>query len=276
LKTVAVGNYLGLREIAADQKIRALGLRPNPVRQPNADPRFPETYVFQQAPRPGDKTPKNNFVTIYVSLGPPKTDVPSVVGEPLDKALSDLQDAKLKGKVTQIASDKPQGQVLSQSPTSGASVKQGSQVKLQVSKGPKPVAVPNVIGATFDSANSTLLGIGFGVLRKDVKSDAPKDTVLNTTPGPGTLQPPGSTITVMVSKGPTTSVVPDVTTLSQNDAQATLKASGFQVKIVSQPVTDQSQDGIVQAQDPPGGTQQPPGTTVTIAVGKFATSPTPP
>ncbi len=275
-KTVAVGNYLGLREIAADQKIRALGLRPNPVRQPNADPRFPETYVFQQTPQPGDKTPKNNFVTIYVSLGPPKTDVPSVVGEPLDKALSDLQDAKLKGKVTQIASDKPQGQVISQSPTAGASVKQGSQVKLQVSKGPKPVAVPNVIGGTFDSANSTLLAIGFGVLRKDVKSDSPKDTVVNTTPGPGTLQPPGSTITVMVSKGPTTSVVPDVTTLSQSDAQATLKASGFGVKIVSQPVTDQSQDGIVQTQDPPGGTQQPPGTTVTIAVGKFATSPTPP
>jgi len=275
-KTVAVGNYLGLREIAADEKIRALGLRPNPVRQPNADPRFPETYVFQQTPQPGDKTPKNNFVTIYVSLGPPKTDVPSVVGEPLDKALSDLQDAKLKGKVTQIESDKPQGQVISQSPTAGASVKQGSQVKLQVSKGPKPVAVPNVIGGTFDSANSTLLAIGFGVLRKDVKSDSPKDTVVNTTPGPGTLQPPGSTITVMVSKGPTTSVVPDVTTLSQSDAQATLKASGFQVKIVSQPVTDQSQDGIVQTQNPAGGTQQPPGTTVTIAVGKFATSPTPP
>src|SRR5438874_750291 len=148
-KTIPVGNYLGIREADADAKINAIGLRPNPVRQPNADPRFPETYVFAQTPRPGDRTQKHNFVTIYVSLGPPKTDVPSVVGEPLDRALSDLQDAKLKGKVTQIESDKPQGQVISQSPTAGASVKQGSQVKLQVSKGPKPVAVPNVIGATF-------------------------------------------------------------------------------------------------------------------------------
>jgi eukaryotic-like serine/threonine-protein kinase len=69
--------------------------------------------------------------------------------------------------------------------------------------------------------------------------------------------------------------VPDVTTLSQNDAQATLKASGFQVRIVSQPVTDPSQDGIVQTQDPPGGTQQPPGATVTIAVGKFPAPPVP-
>jgi serine/threonine-protein kinase len=92
----------------------------------------------------------------------------------------------------------------------------------------------------------------------------------------GTLQPPGTTITLQVSKGPTTSTVPDVTTLSQNDAQATLKASGFGVRIVSQPVTDQSQDGIVQTQDPAGGTQQPAGTTVTIAVGRFATTPGPP
>ena len=109
-------------------------------------------------------------------------------------------------------------------------------------------------------------GSGFAVLRKDVKSDSPKDTVIDTSPGPGTLQPPGTTITVTVSKGPTTSTVPDVTTLSQNDAQATLKASGFAVKIVSQPVTDASQDGIVQTQDPPGGSKQPAGTPVTIAV----------
>jgi eukaryotic-like serine/threonine-protein kinase len=275
-KTVAVGNYLGIREADAVAKIRAIGLRPNPVRQPNADAKFPETYVFQQTPRPGDRTPKNNFVTIYVSLGPPKTDVPSVVGEQLDKALSDLQDAKLKGTAIPTDSNKPQGEVISQSPSAGLSVKEGSQVRLKVSKGPKPIAVPNVVGSTFDSANSTLLGSGFAVKREVVKSDAPKDTVVNTSPGPGTLQPPGTTITVMVSKGPTTSTVPDVTTLTQNDAQATLKASGFGVKIVSQPVTDESQDGIVQTQDPPGGTQQPPDTIVTIAVGKFAATPGPP
>ena len=39
---------------------------------------------------------------------------------------------------------------------------------------------------------------------------------------------------------------------------------------MTQPVTDQSQDGIVQTQDPPGGTKAPPNSTVTIAVGKFS------
>ena len=119
---------------------------------------------------------------------------------------------------------------------------------------------------------------GFAVRRRDVESDQPKDTVVAQSPDAGTYQPPGSTITLSVSKGPTTSTVPDVTSIAQSDAVAQLNASGFEVRIVSQPVTDPDQDGIVQTQDPAGGTKAPPGSTVTIAVGKFSstTSPTGP
>src|SRR5207253_10249152 len=66
--------------------------------------------------------------------------------------------------------------VISQSPTAGASVAQASRVRLQVSKGPTPVAVPNVIGSSFDTANSTLLAKGFAVSRTDVDR---KSTRLN-------------------------------------------------------------------------------------------------
>jgi len=266
-KTVAVDNYRDLREIAAVRKIRAKGLRVQVVRQYNA--KVDETYVFKQDPQPGERIAKGNYVTIFSSLGPPKTDVPSVVGEKLDQALADLQKANLKGHSIEVDSNQPQGEIVSQRPTAGASVVQGSTITLRTSKGPKPVAVPNVIGSSFESANSTLLGRGFAVSRTDVKSDQPKDTVIGMDPAPGTYQPPGTTIHLQVSKGPTTSTVPDVTSLSQSDAQAQLKASGFGVQIVSQQVTDPSQDGIVQTQDPPGGTKAPPGSTVTIAVGKF-------
>ena len=272
-KTVAVGNYVGIREVDAVPMIRAKGLKPNVVRQPNAT--VNETFVFSQTPKPGERTPKNNYVTIYVSNGPPKTQVPDVVGKQLEDALTALQAANLKWKTTQIESSKPQGEVISQSPTGGASVAQDSRVQLKVSKGPKPVAVPNVIGSSFDSANSTLLAQGFAVSRTDVKSDQPKDTVIGMSPGPGTFQPPNTKINLTVSKGPATSTVPDVTSQSQSDAQAQLKASGFNVHIVPQPVTDPNQDGIVQTQDPPGETQAAPGTTVTIAVGKFAATPSP-
>jgi eukaryotic-like serine/threonine-protein kinase len=271
---VAVGNYVGQREIVAVRNIHDKGLRFQVVRQYSTT--VDETYVIKQDPQPGERIEKGNYVTIFSSLGPPHTDVPSVVGEKLDQALDDLRRANLKPKIVRADANAPEDEVISQSPTAGASVEQGQTVTLKVSNGPKPVIVPSVIGSSFDSANSALLGRGFAVRRRDVESDQPKDTVVAQSPDAGTYQPPASTITLSVSKGPTTSTVPDVTSISQNDAVAQLKASGFRVRIVSQPVTDQSQDGIVQTQDPAGGTKAPPDTTVTIAVGKFSSTTTAP
>jgi beta-lactam-binding protein with PASTA domain/predicted Ser/Thr protein kinase len=272
--TVGVENYRGLREIDADRKIRSLGLVPNVVRQPIAS--VPETIVFKQSPQPGTRVNKGNQVTIYSSTGPPKTTVPNVVGLGSSDALARLADAKLKWKITQVNSDRDSGTVIDQTPNGGASVDQDSVVHLKVSKGPQPVAVPNVIGSTFASASSQLQGLGFAVARKDVASDQPKDTVVDQNPGAGTSVVPGSTITLSVSKGPKTSAVPDVTSQDQASAQAQLQASGFRVHIVTQDVSDQSQDGIVLSQDPAGGKQAPPGTVVTIVVGKFTQQPGPP
>jgi beta-lactam-binding protein with PASTA domain/tRNA A-37 threonylcarbamoyl transferase component Bud32 len=271
---VAVGNYVGLREIVAVRNVHDKGLRFQVVRQYSTT--VDETYVIKQDPQPGERIEKGNYVTIFSSLGLPKTDVPSVVGEKLDQALDDLRRANLKPKIVRVDANAPEDEVISQRPTAGASVEQGQTVTLKVSNGPKPVAVPYVVGSTFESANSALLGRGFAVRRRDVESDEPKDTVIAQSPDAGTFQAPASTITLSVSKGPTTSTVPDVTTISQSDAVAQLKTSGFKVRIVSQPVTDPNQDGIVQTQDPAGGTKFPPGTTVTIAVGKFSETTTAP
>jgi eukaryotic-like serine/threonine-protein kinase len=271
---VAVGNYVGLREISAVREVRRKGLRVQVVRQYRTD--RPATFVFKQDPQPGERIEKGNYVTIFSSAGPPKTKVPSVVGEPLDQALADLRQANLTWKLVRVDNDAPQGQVISQTPKAGASIDQSSRVTLKVSNGPKPVIVPSVIGSTFDSANSALLGAGFAVRRKDVENDGPAGTVVALSPDAGTYQPPGTTITVSVSKGPTTSTVPDVTSLAQGDAVAQLRASGFRVHIVSQPVNDPNQDGIVQTQDPAGSAKAPPGSTVTIAVGKFSSTTTEP
>ncbi len=270
---VRVANYKGLREVLAVEKIRDAGLQENVVRQPNTD--IPETYVFRQSPRPGTKLNKGNEVTIYVSQGPPQVTVPDVTGDSLEVAVQKLTDAKLKYRVVHVESDEDTGTVVSQVPTDGASVDEGTTVKINVSKGPKPVAVPNVVGHSFATANSELQAAGFAVARHDVESDSPKDVVVGMTPGAGTSQPPGTTITLDVSKGPSTSAVPDVTSQDQASAQSQLRASGFRVHIVNQPVTDATQDGIVLSQDPAGGTQAPPGTTVTIVVGKL-TTPGPP
>jgi serine/threonine-protein kinase len=133
--------------------------------------------------------------------------------------------------------------------------------------------VPNVIGLPFDQASRELQDAGFSVARTDASSEEAKGTVINEEPS-GTA-PPGSTITLTVSKGPKNSTVPDVTSQDEQSARDTLEGAGFKVKVKNQDVTDAGLEGIVLEQSPPGGTQAPSGTTVTITIGRFK-NPAPP
>jgi eukaryotic-like serine/threonine-protein kinase len=272
-KSVRVDNYRGIREISAVQKIRAAGLVENVIRQPSET--VDETYVFRQDPQPGAKTNKGAQVTIYVSSGKPQVTVPDVVDKDVTDAVSRLKDANLNADVVRVDSNEPADKVLDQTPRGGGLVDQDSTVRLRVSKGPQPLAVPSVVGESFDTANSQLLAAGFAVAKRLVDSTQPANTVVGQNPGASTSQAPGTTITLNVSKGPKTTGVPDVTSQQQADAISTLRASGFNVRVVSQDTNDSSQDGIVLNQTPSGGTQAKPGTTVTIVVGRFAGSTTP-
>src|SRR6266576_3105808 len=160
----------------------------------------------------------------------------------------------------------PKGVVFDQCPHPGTKVKKGSKVQINVSSGPQPVPVPNVVGQPFDQASATLQNAGFGVKRTDVESDQPADTVVSQSPSSAA---PGATITLSVSKGPKQSTVPDVTGEDETSAKDELKAAGFKVQVQHQDVTDPSQNGIVISQTPDGGTQADHGSTVTIVVGQF-------
>ena len=62
---------------------------------------------------------------------------------------------------------------------------------------------------------------------------------------------------------------PDVTTQDIAIAQTTLQAAGFRFRIVYEDTDDFTLDGIVNAQDPVGGSQAEPNTIVTLFVGRF-------
>ena len=157
---------------------------PNIVREPSADAKL--GIVFEQEPPPGDKIERGNLVTIRVSTGPPKTVVPNVVGQSRDQAVAELSDADLEANVVPINSLEPVDTVLAQSPKAGTELIQGSTVRINVSKGPKPVTVPNVVGSAFESAQSALQGVGFAVAREDVEASEPEGTVVGQNPAAGT------------------------------------------------------------------------------------------
>ena len=129
--------------------------------------------------------------------------------------------------------------------------------------------MPNVIGQSFESASSALQSFGFAVARDDVESEKPDGVVVAQSPDGGTLQLPGTKITLSVSKGPMTLVtVPDVTGHTEADASMKLQDNSFNVDVLTEDVADPGQDGVVLSQNPSGGTKAKSGLTVTIVVGK--------
>jgi eukaryotic-like serine/threonine-protein kinase len=115
--------------------------------------------------------------------------------------------------------------------------------------------------------------MGFAVKRQDVESDQPKDTVVGSDPQAGSAVAPGSTVTLSVSKGPKSLAVPDVTSYSRADAEATLRNAGFAVAVSLSDTTDPTLDGIVISQNPAGDSQLKPGGKVTIVVGQLTAVP---
>ena len=64
-------------------------------------------------------------------------------------------------------------------------------MRVNVSKGPRPIAVPNVVGQPYESAASTLFGAGFAVVREDVEDDAAEGIVVAPGSGPELAPGPG-------------------------------------------------------------------------------------
>jgi serine/threonine-protein kinase len=271
-ETVAVPYVVGLQQANAVNKIEEKGLTPQVRPVSNSD--VEEGVVFNQSPTEGTRVDKETVVTIDVSSGKPEVTIPSVVGQTDDDAVAELTRAGLNVQVVEVNSDRDVGTVTAQNPGAGTVVVEGTQVRINVSRGPKPVTVPNVVGLPYDQAASELQRNGFSVSRIDEESDQAAGIVTRQTPSGGSEGSKGSTVTVTVSKGPSTSAVPDVTTQDFAIAQTTLEAAGFRTRVVFEDTDDPTFDGIVISQDPVGGTQAKPNALITLFVGRFVSTTT--
>jgi serine/threonine-protein kinase len=265
--TVAVPYVVGLGQAQAVDQITERGLVPRVRRAPNSD--VEEGLVFAQEPTEGTQVDNETVVFVDVSSGKPRVTIPSVVGQTVEDAVAELTRAGLDARVHEVNSERDEGTVTAQAPEAGTVVVEGTQVRINVSKGPKPVTVPNVIGLPYDQAASELRRAGFGVTSVDVESGQTKGTVVDQDPSGGTSSSRGTTVTVSVSLGPSTIAVPDVTQQDVAVAQATLEAEGFATDVVLEDTDDPTLDGIVLSQNPAGGQQAEPESTVTLSVGRY-------
>ena len=271
-ETIAVPYVVGLQQAQAVNLITEKNLVPRVRRVSNSD--VEEGFVFAQNPTEGTRVDKDTVILIDVSSGKPEVTIPSVVGQSVEDAVAELTQAGLNAQVVEVNSDKDDGTVTAQLPSAGTVVVEGTQVRINVSRGPKPLSVPNVIGLPYDQAAAELQRVGFGVARVEIDSELAAGIVVDQDPNGGSASSKGSTVTLSVSRGPVTSAVPDVTTQDVAIAQTTLEAAGFRTRVVLEDTDDPSFDGIVISQDPVGGTQAKPSSLVTLFVGRFTSATT--
>jgi serine/threonine-protein kinase len=266
-RPVAVPDVRLVQKDLAVLKIQQAGLKPLVVKA--ADDTVPPGQVIDENPGGGSKVGKGSTVTLRVSTGKPKVQVPDVRGRSLTDAVQALASLGLNPTIHHIYSPEPPDTVTGQFPPPLANVVKGSNVRINVSRGAKPIPVPDVTGQPYLNAKSALAGQGFIVKRVDVQSDQAQGVVVTTDPPPGTSTSKGATITVSVSKGPATTQVPDVHNQNQALAEQLLTDAGLTPSVAYQPVTDPSQDGIVLDQNPAPGADAKAGEIVIITVGQL-------
>ena len=274
---VAVPNVVGQREGAAVARLNGVGLVSRVHTRPSS---LPAGTVFAEHPSAGSRVTKGSAVTLETSAATQVT-VPNVVGDKTATAVSALRAKGLTVETSSVASSKPNGTVISQTPAAGNRVAKGSTAVIRVSRG--LVKVPNVVGQSRAAAVAAIRGAGLVATVFKVPSAQPKGTVVAQHPAAGARAPRGSKVRVNLAQGasaappppppaPATGTIPDVTGQQQAVAQKQLSEAGYDPKVVYVP-SDQPEDTIV-AQSPTGGTSAKRGTHVQINA-SLGSNPTP-
>lgn len=230
------------------------------------DDNVPAGLVVGTDPAAGMEVRKLQPVALFVSKGPQLFRLPKVAGETLANAKAEIKEAGMAmGAVTERFDENvASGVVISQNPAAGTEVRRGTPLALVVSKGPRPIPVPSVVGRDRNSAVKAIedAGLTAEVAGAEVfDRQVPKGAVVSQSPGNGTLAR-GGTVTLTISKGPRMVEVPSYIGKQASDARKALEALGFEVRINN---ILGGFFGTVRDQDPVR-TEVPEGSVITLTV----------
>ena len=205
--------------------------------------------------------------------------VPSVVGKNVEIARTMLMEKNLRVTVNESFHDKmPPGQVISQNPEAGTTVKEQRAITLVVSKGGESTAVPDLRGLNRRDAELQIKNAGLLLGRIDEQysaTDKP-DTVINQNPRSPAQVAKGTMIDISISKGqePKKIVLPDF----RGSPIATIASQLESLKLKQGKITEMPSDkypaGVISEQSPAPSTEIIEGATVDFTVSKSSAAAT--
>lgn len=224
--------------------------------------------VVSTDPGPGGQVLDGGTVTVVLSLGKERYDVPRLKGMTEDEAQDELEATNLGyGSTTEKWSDTvPEGQVISSSPKAGTTLRPDTPVDLLISKGPKPVDLRDWVGKPLDDALAWLdaRGLDGEVVGEEFSDSVDEGSIISMDPPAGTTVLRGDEVSFVVSKGPELVEVPSVRAQGVEAATETLEALGFDVE--TEEAAGHLGLGFVFSQTPGGGEMVPVGSTITLFI----------
>lgn len=161
-----------------------------------------EGKVIKTSPAVGQVVRESTKITIFKSGGKQKKKMPNLIGKDYEKSKDEL--TSYKGVVPDyIESEKPQGEIVLQSPEAGQSIiEEEQEVKVWISKGPKQISLVDFSGWTESSVNSYLNEKKLvPVIKREYSSAVDKGLVISQSPKPDTNLKEGTKVTITVSDG---------------------------------------------------------------------------
>ena len=198
--------------------------------------------------------------------------VPDIVGTTLEEAEQLLEDSKLKVILKPMESDEEANKVLDQDPKAGEEVDAYSRVTIYYSQGTSGITIPNLIDFTVEDAMTRLQGLGLTISGRDEEySDTvEKGRVCGTDPVVGSSVKAGSSVKIIVSKGPEseTTTMPSIVGLKESVALEKLADKGLEGNSdnVTYIYSSKYAKGIVVSQSVKVGTKVNIGTVIDYTV----------
>lgn len=198
--TIEVPDVAGESREAAEQTLDEAGFGVTVETKPSSD--VAENLVIETDPAAGAAVKSGSTITVIVSSGPQQVSVPALVGLTEGAAEQRLSAKGLTADLSEAPSDRPVGEVISQSPDAGTKVDPDSSVTLTISSGSgeTTATVPNVVGLSSEDAQSEITEAGLVASVQEQPTDIePQDgRVIDQNPSGGGSVNAGTRIVIVV------------------------------------------------------------------------------
>ena len=199
---------------------------------------------------------------------PTLVEIPDLTGSEQAQALEDLQSLGFKVGIENAAdSSVPAGSVIRTQPPSNTIINPDSLVTIIVSVGPEAFPIPYVLDIETERAIYVVEESGFilGQLLEVNDNNIPRGFVISQNPVAGTKMSPGSSVDLVVSKGPSLVEISDLSRKSPEDAIQILETLGFKYEIVEE-YSEDIEIGLVSGTLPEAGEIVTPDQLIQVVV----------